>query len=192
MKIIFLILFCTIVSVFAGCDIFSTRPAERPTTPRTNYPQAFERETLILNFIASYRDRSIFDYSNCFADSVFTSKNFTFIASSGAASQFPSLQDWSLRDEENYFRNIITEVGDLPITLLLSNENFSQQTDSLVYTASYSLSVPFTNPGLIQNYQGDLIFYMLRDNLVWKIYFWQDIKSSDSPSWSELKGRFAN
>lgn len=181
-----------ILTALSGCDIFSTRDAQPPTVPRTNLPQAFERETLIDNFISSYRDRSVFDYINCFSDSVFTNRSFNFIASSGAASQYPALQDWTLRQEENYFKNVISAIPDIPIILFLSNSNFSQQGDSLVYSASYSLSVPFEQTGIPQNYQGDLIFYMLRDNLIWKIYFWQDIKSSEAPSWSELKGRFSN
>jgi hypothetical protein len=30
------------------------------------------------------------------------------------------------------------------------------------------------------------------NNNIWKIYFWQDFKSGNSLSWSELKGRFAD
>ncbi|RPI73886.1 MAG: hypothetical protein EHM47_05080 [Ignavibacteriales bacterium] len=185
-SIIILLLF------FYGCDIFSTRDAEKPSEPGTNLPQAFERETLINNFILSHNEK-IIDYLNCFSDSLFTGKNFTFIASSEAASQYPALIDWDLRSEENYFRNIQTAAENIPISVILSNSNFSQQGDSLIYTATYSLTVPFTDPGIPQNYQGDLIFHILRDqSLIWRIYFWQDFKSGDSPSWSELKGRFAN
>lgn len=178
----------------SGCDIFSTREAESPTQPRSNLPQAFERETLIDNLIISYKDKSVFDYLNCFSDSVFTGKGFNFIASSEAASQYPALnQDWNLNSEEIFFKNIAASSQDIPITLILSNSSFSQQGDSLVYTASYSITVPFIDPGIENNYRGDLIFYILRDNnLIWRIYFWQDLKSGDFKSWSELKGRFSN
>jgi len=192
MKVVLLISIA--LTFFYGCDIFSTRDAEKPSQPTTNLPQAFERETLIDNLVISYRDKSVFDYTNCFSDSIFTGKNFTFIASSEAASQYPALaQDWSLKSEEIYFKNIISASQDVPITLILSNSNFSQQGDSVIYTASYSLTVPFTDPGVPQNYQGDLIFHIFRDNsLIWKIFYWQDFKSGDLPSWSELKGRFSN
>jgi hypothetical protein len=179
--------------LFPSCNIFSTRDAEEPTLPRSDLPQAFERETLINNFVFSHRDKILFDYLNSFSDSVFAGRKFTYIASSEAASQYPGLNEWDLKSEENYFRNIISESQDIPITLIFSNSNFSQQGDSLIYTASYSLTVPFSDLGVPQNYQGDLIFHILRDNsLIWKIYFWQDFKSGDLPSWSELKGRFAN
>jgi hypothetical protein len=180
--------------ILSGCDIFSTRDAESPTQPRSNLPQAFERETLIDNFIISYKEKSVFDYLNCFSDSVFTGKEFTFVASSEAASQYPSLnQDWDIKSEETYFKNIIAASQDIPITLILSSPNFSQQGDSIIYTASYSLTVPFIDQEIENNFGGDLIFYMLRDNnLIWRIYFWQDLKSGDSQSWSEIKGRFSN
>jgi hypothetical protein len=193
MKAIFMIISFGILLI-SGCDLFSTRPAEKPTQPRTNLPQAVERDTLISNFAASYYNKSIFDYSNCFSDSLFTGKGFTFVASSEAASQYPALsQGWNLNNEERYFKNITAASQDIPITLILSNSTFSQQGDSLIYTASYSLTVPFTDPGIANNYRGDLIFYIIRDNtLIWKIYYWQDFKNGDYPSWSELKGRFSN
>ena len=180
--------------ILSGCDIFSTRDAESPTQPRSNLPQAFERETLIDNFIISYKEKSVFDYLNCFSDSVFTGKEFTFVASSEAASQYPSLnQDWDIKSEETYFKNIIAASQDIPITLILSSPNFSQQGDSIIYTASYSLTVPFIDQEIENNFGGDLIFYMLRDNnLIWRIYFWQDLKGEDYQSWSEIKGRFSN
>lgn len=193
MKVLKIILLSFLI--LSGCDIFSTRDAESPTIPRSNLPQAFERDTLISNFIASYRIKSVFDYLNCFSDSNFTGKRFTFIASSEAASQYPSLtQGWDLNSEEIYFKNIIAATQeDVPITLILSNPNFSQQGDSIIYTASYSLTVPFMDQQIENNYRGDLIFYMLRDNnLIWRIYFWQDFKSGDFQSWSEIKGRFSN
>lgn len=188
-----LILLISSLLIFYGCDIFSTRDAEKPTEPATNLPQAFERETLINNFILSHQEKTIFDYMNCFSDSLITGKTYIFEASSEAASQFPALMDWNLRSEENYFRNIIAETENTPITLILSNPGFSQQGDSVIYTSTYSLTIPFTDPGIPQNYQGDLIFHMFIDqSLIWKINYWQDFKSGDSPSWSELKGRFAN
>ncbi len=193
MKAIIMIISFYILSL-SGCDIFSTRTAEKPTQPGSNLPQAFERDTLIANFSASYYNKTIHDYLNCFSDSLFTGKGFTFIASSEAASQYPSLsQGWNLNSEENYFKNITAASQDIPITLIFSNSSFSQQGDSLIYTASYSLTIPFTDPGITSNYRGDLIFYIIRDNtLIWKIYYWQDFKSGDFPSWSELKGKFSN
>jgi hypothetical protein len=193
MKAIVMIISFVILSI-SGCDLFSTRQAEDPTQPRSNLPQAFTREDLINNFIASYGSRTVYDYTNCFSDSLFTGKGFTFVATGEAASQYPSLsQGWNLNSEERYFKNIVAASQDIPINVILSNSSFSQQGDSLIYTASYSITVPFTDPNITNNYSGDLTFYIIQDNnLIYRIYYWQDFKTSDSPSWSELKGRFSN
>jgi hypothetical protein len=187
------IYFLPVILLLNGCDIFNIRDAETPEQPRTNLPQAFERETLVDNLIISMRERSLFDYLACFSDSVLTGKRFTFVPSSGAASQYPVFsQEWDIKDEEQYFKNL-TNVQDIPILLDLTDANFSPQGDSLIYQASYLLSIPFSDNNIPPNYQGDMILYIKQDNsLIWRIYFWQDIKSGNLPSWSELKGRFSN
>jgi len=87
---------------FYGCDIFSTRDAEEPTQPRSNLPQAFERETLIDNLILSHRDKTVFDYLNCLSDSQFSMKSFTFFAS-----RFP-FEVWILPKKHGARFEIIT------------------------------------------------------------------------------------
>ncbi len=178
---------------FSSCDLFSTRDAENPTQPRSNLPQPFRIEELIDNFVFSNVHKSLNDYINCFSDTLFSDKSYSFIPSSESASQYPALNEWNLKSEENFFRNLISESKDVSISLNLTNSNFSQQGDSLIYTASYNFTIPFSNSGIPQNYGGDLIFHILHDNnQVLRIYFWQDFKNGDFPSWSELKGRLAN
>jgi hypothetical protein len=125
-------------------------------------------------------------------DSSFSEKKFVFLPSSGAISQYPFLlTDWDVKEEDRYMQNLVTKVSsETPITLSLSNEIYSPQGDSLIYTATYSINVP-DQESEPQDYQGDLRFNMGRDNRsVWVIYLWQDTKSTALPSWSELKGKF--
>ncbi|HSP86539.1 MAG TPA: hypothetical protein VLN45_00270 [Ignavibacteriaceae bacterium] len=186
--------FLPILFFLPSCDIFSTRDAERPTEPRSDLPPANSLEILIDNFEKSNEQKLVQDYINCLSDSVFTGRGFTFIPSSEAASQYPALSDWDIQSEENFFRNVISaSIEGVQISLNILNENFSQQGDSLIYTASYSLTVPFVDTDIPQNYQGEIEFHIFVDNTsIFRIYFWQDFKSSDLPSWSELKGRLAN
>lgn len=190
MKLSFL--YIIIVIAYSGCDLLQTRDAEEPNQPRSNYQQAVSPDILISNLVNSMKDKDVQNYINCFTDSSFTTVKFHFSPSSGAVSQYPFLStDWSIRDEEQYFNNLITKVTQgSPITLSLTNEQFSPQGDSLIYTATYSINVP-NDQSEPKDYQGDLRFTMLRDSRsIWVIYFWQDTKSTDLPSWSELKGRF--
>jgi hypothetical protein len=181
-------LFC-----FIGCDLLTTRDAQPPGNPRSNYQSPVTPEILIDNLINSFKDKNVENYTASFSDTSFTSKRFVFVPSSGAAAQFPSLSsDWNLFDEEQYFRNMISKVSDdLPITLIFSNTEYSPQGDSLIFGSSYSINVPHGQLDLPTDYQGELRFTMIRDSRsIWSISFWQDNKSSNLPSWSELKGRF--
>lgn len=189
-KLIFIIVYLLTIS---SCDLFTTRVPEKPQLPGNIYPPAITVETLIENFINSikYKDRE--NYLASLSDPSFTSKVFSFSPSSEALAQFPALGDnWSKTNESQYFNNLIAKIPDeLPITLSLSNSTSSSHGDSVTYVASYSLNIPLANVAISSNYQGELIFELIRDSRsVWTIYFWRDIKRSDSPSWSELKGRF--
>lgn len=178
--------------VFSGCDLIQTRNAEPPDQPRSNYQQAVTPQVLISNLVNSLKEKDVQNYINNFVDSSFSEVKFQFSPSSGAVSQYPFLSsDWSIKDEEQYFNNLITKVTEgSPVTLSLNNEQYSPQGDSLIYTATYSINVP-NDQSEPKDYQGDLRFTMIRDNRsVWVIYFWQDTRSTDLPSWSDLKGRF--
>ncbi len=185
-------LFILTFSFISGCDIFSTREPEPPNKSRSNYETAVTPELLIQNLVNSLSDKNLENYLLSFSDPNFTNKVFTFSASSSAISQFPALaNNWGVRNEEQYFNNLITKVQkDQPITLNLSNVSSSPQGDSLFYTASYFINIPSISADIKSNYQGELRFSMIRDSrAIWTIYFWQDTKNSNLPSWSELKGR---
>jgi hypothetical protein len=189
MKRIYFILFSLFI---CGCDLFTTRSAEAPTQARSDYQQAVTPDLLISNFVNSLRDLNVQNYLSCLSDPTYTQKVFSFSPSSSAISQYPALSaSWNKKNEESYFNNLVVKVtANLSVTLTLSNTSESSQGDSLVYSASYTLNVPTSDATLPQNYQGTLIFNMVRDSRsIWSIYYWQDSKNSDLPSWSDLKGR---
>ncbi len=178
--------------ITAGCDLVQTREAAPPNQPRSNYQQAFTPEILISNVVNSLKDKDVQNYINCLADSSFSEKRFNFSPSSGALAQYPFLvEGWNVKDEDQYFKNLITKVDpQSPITLSFTNEQYSPLGDSLIFTATYSIVVP-NNASEPEEYQGDLRFDMVRDSRpVWVIFYWQDTKSTALPSWSELKGKF--
>jgi hypothetical protein len=184
--------FILIPILLNGCDLFTTRSAEPPNAPRSDFQQAISPDLLISNFVNSLKDMNVQNYLACLSDSSFSPKTFSFSPSSAALSQFPALaENWNKKNEEQYFNNLNVKVPqNQSITLTLTNVSQSPQGDSLIYTASYFLNVPVTDPSFPQNYQGSLRFSMILDSRsIWSIYFWQDTKSSNLPSWSELKGR---
>jgi len=187
------ILVLPLLLLLSGCDLLTTRDAQSPGNPRSNYELPVTPQILIQNLVNSFQDRNVENYLSCFSNPAFSEKKFQFIPSSGAAAQFPSLTDsWDLKSEDQYFRNMISKMeGDLPATLVFSNPAYSPQGDSLVLDALYSLNVPHNQQDLPTNFQGEVRFYMVRDSRsTWAIYYWQDNKNSTLASWSELKGRF--
>jgi len=183
-----------ITFLISGCDLFNTRVPEPPDTSRSNYQLAFTPDDLIANLINSFKDKNVENYLSCLSDPANTSKIFSFSPSSEALAQFPALGDnWGVLNETEYLRNLIIKVPiDSTIKLTLSNSSSSSHGgDSITYVASYSLHAYFTDISIPIDYQGDLIFELIKDSRsVWSIYSWRDIKSSSLPSWSELKGRF--
>jgi hypothetical protein len=177
---------------FGGCDLFQTRDAQTPDQARSNYQTAVTPDLLIQNLINSMKDVNLQNYLNCFSEVSFSGKSFLFYPSSEAASLYPSFASpWDIKSESAYFTALISRIPlGSQVTLSISNSNSSQLGDSIIYSASYTLNVPFTDPSIPSLYQGDLKFSMVKDSrLVWSIYLWQDIKSPQFPSWSDLKGR---
>jgi hypothetical protein len=190
MKQVYFILFAILLS---GCDLFTTRSAQPPNQARSDYQQPVTWNLVVSNLVSSLQDLNVQNYLSCLSDSTFAPKNFTFSASSSALSQYPQLSDnWDKSDEQLYLYNIVNKISsNLYITLTLSNTSYTAYADSVVYSASYTLNVPTTDPSIPQNYQGTLIFHIIENSQsVWSIYYWQDSKSSSSlPSWSDLKGK---
>ncbi len=190
-KVVLLFLF---LLFFSGCDLFNTRDPQKPDQPRSNYKLAVTPEILLENFTNSLAEKNVQNYLNCFSDSAFAGKEFQFIPSADANSKYPALfQDWSKKSEEQYFNNLISHISqDQPITFTKSNEQSSFSGDNgIVYSASYFLVVPH-NDEISKNFEGELQFTLIRDSrAVWTIAQWQDIKSSQNSSWSELKGFYS-
>jgi hypothetical protein len=191
-------LFLSFCIIIAGCDIFNTRYAEKPTQPRSDFQPAVAVDTLLKNLVNSLKDKDVINYLACLSDTSFTNKKFYFSPSSEAASTYPTLMNWNRNSEEQYFKNMSVKVSSSSqITLTLNESSRNNFGDSTIYTASYELKLPFVNSSseiIWQIYKGTLTFGMIRDDIraVWSIYYWRDNKTGSEPSWSDLKGSMAN
>jgi hypothetical protein len=185
--------FLCFVLLFYSCDFFVTREPQSPDQGRANFQPPTEPRLVIENLKNSFNDKNVQNYVACLVDTIFVNKRFRFIPSSEAAASFIFLtQDWGVFEERKYFNSVVSKVSkDLPITLNLSDENYSSLSgDTLIYTANYFINVPHnsTEP---KSYAGNLQFNLVRDSRSnWSIYFWKDTRSSNLPSWSEMKGLF--
>lgn len=193
MKTYTIIISLLFIILISGCDFLVTRKPEPPDQGRANFLPPTEPRIVIENLKNSFADKNTQNYIACLVDTIFVSKKFKFSPSSEAASSFIFLtQDWNIFDERKYFNSVVSKVPkDFPITLNLSDENFSGLSgDTLLYTANYFINVPH-NSSEPKSYAGNLQFNMVRDSRSnWSIYFWKDTRSGSLPSWSELKGYF--
>ena len=190
--IIYIILSAFLVS----CDLFQTRPPEGPDQSRSNYISPSEPKILIENIINSFSDKNADNYRKSFESNP-TSIAFTFIPTSSAQVTYQSIWlDWNIDSEFQYFKSAQTTVpSELPMTLSLSTEQGSFSVlgaDSVKYNSKYSISIPQYNSNAL-NYQGNVEFTLIRDSRqIWVINYWKDYAIGDSPSWSDLKGSYAN
>lgn len=192
MKFIFQIIFITTIFLVSACELFTTRDPEDPADRKSNFQSAFIPEIVIENLKNSFADKNVQNYLACFVDTSFSSRTFQFQPSSEALSQYQFLgSGWGLSDEQRYLNSVVASIPqDFPLILSFSDESFSRSGDTVVYSASYSINLPFIQPET-SVYQGNVQFNMTNDaRSVWVIYFWQDIKLPNIPSWSELKGKY--
>jgi hypothetical protein len=184
---------CLIFLFLYGCEVFTSREAELPEQPRSNYQVATSIDLLMQNFTNSLLDKNTQNYLSCFTDSSFSKKKFVFIPSAESISQFPILiQNWNKHNEEHYFNNLCSKLSqDVGITIVFTNISMNPQGDSAFYSANYSLAVPHKDIVSPKFFQGEIKLKLIRDSrLIWTIYSWQDLKNSSNSSWSELKGYF--
>ncbi|MBA4251375.1 MAG: hypothetical protein C0425_08920 [Chlorobiaceae bacterium] len=190
MKLTTVILF---LLFFYGCDIFTTREAEKPEQPRSNFELATTPNIVINNFVNSLKDKNTQNYLACLTDSSFSGVSFNFFPSAASVSKYPSLnENFGRKQEEQYLTNVLNKIPtEQVISLVLSDASLNQLGDSVVYSAKYFLSVPHNDISAPKTFQGELRFKIIRDSrTIWAISSWQDIKNSNLPSWSDLKGIF--
>lgn len=183
-----------LVIVLSSCDLLTTREPEDPVTRRSQRQLATTPELLFQNLTNSLKEKFVDDYISCFVDTVLLKRKFLFIPASEVVSQYPILSDWGLSNERDYFINMISHtVENSPVTLLLTQTGVNNFGDSAFYQFNYSIVLTTTNEGVGNNFKGNLKFKINLDNSnQWVITEWEDIKDSEAPSWSELKGIFAN
>ncbi|MDH3267751.1 MAG: hypothetical protein OEM46_02735 [Ignavibacteria bacterium] len=184
------ICFFSSLLILQACDIFESREPESPNETKSSYRVPVEPPDVIENIKNSFKDKNANDYKKNFSSgSPLVDRNFYFFPSSNVLNIFPT--DWTIAQEFQYFNNLVIRVPQsIPIVLSFSDEQYELQADSAVYSAKYFISVPVQNSAPVI-YEGNLRFLMSTDiNAAWVIYYWEDIATQNSKSWSELKIEF--
>lgn len=184
--------------LLAGCNLFETRSPEEPDSRKLSFPPATSTNVLIDNFRNSIIEKSIDNYSDCFANS--EDQSFSFSPSADAYSAYTSyFTDWNYADERRYFQSLVSFFNsEEKISLLLTNPvtNYVSP-DSTLYSAEYDITLPSINQSMAVKYLGkiQLTLIPLADG-TWKILRWLDSPNNQAdtvfPNWSILKAKFHN
>ncbi len=193
----FLTLSIFLVIFVYGCNIFQTRTPQPPQQGQSNYVPPTSPDIVIQNLKNAIAEKSVENYLSCLSDTGFGGRNFSFVPPSDVYVQYQQIfVNWDKNySERTYFNNLIVRS---PATsspaLTLSSENYvSLSSDSVKYTADYSLLWPNNTSGSPQQVEGTLQFFLGIDrNQNWSIYRWIDLKIADSlTTWSILKAKFS-
>ncbi|MGD0338495.1 MAG: hypothetical protein ABSB78_06875 [Bacteroidota bacterium] len=181
--------------IFQGCNILNTRTPEKPSESSSSFVPPTSPSIVIDNLVNAIRERNTENYINCFIDSTFSNYSFTFQAAQSAQTAYSAIfHDWNLTSERTYFENLCSRVptGE-ESALILTDTQLSIQSDSAVYTATYTLIIPHTVQDIDTKAQGTLMFLLSVDrNNNWAIHRWIDNATGNDFSWSDLKARFSS
>jgi hypothetical protein len=176
------------------CSLFDTREAEDPTQSGLDYRPPTDPAIVIANLQAAIDQKSLANYTSCFADPS-KGKPFSFFASGEALAQYPSVLDnWSYAEEQAYFQNMMAKTpANAFSNLLLALRSSSVTADSVTMSYDYTLTIEHSDPSFPRTARGNLQFMLAADRgNFWAIYRWSDYKTTGDVTWSLFKGKFSN
>jgi len=178
-----------------GCDLFTTRDPEPPTTGSSNFVPPTSADLVLTNLQNAISERNTENYVRCLTDSLSSPKGFLFIPTSAAVGKYPSaFASWSIASEKSYFAALAAVTPKSATSVLVLSGGFTIiSSDSAVYNCDYQLTFQHGIHGVPETVRGNLQFILATDrNSFWSIISWTDTPIGNDAGWSELKGRFAN
>lgn len=197
-----IIVVALLFSVLIYCtNPFSTRDPETPDSGSNVYENTTEPKIVLQNMIMAIQEKNINEYKKVFinADDGGTSDehHFSFEPEPSLSDHF--IDQWTVDDEESYFRNLVNiSGGNYPLLnlsfnvsaysftpIIIGSQNDSVRTSNMKYTFT-------VNSGdSIFVYTGNSEFKLYRsdaDNF-WYIYYWRDnaINQNYNETWTSLK-----
>jgi len=172
--------------LLSGCDLFSTRDPEPPNTGRGSWEIPRVPEDVLTNLSRALYERNAVNYLLSFEE-----ERFEFVADAEALQQNPSLSGWDYQSESRHINSLFS-VGTLPAdsavaVVFLSGEQTTFG-DSSEIVADYSLQAQIALQGAPGPMAGTAYFYMrIGEAGYWKIYRWQDQRTEEKSTWSDLK-----
>lgn len=182
-------------AVLSGCELFSTRDPEPPSSGSSTYTPPTSPDLVLTNLRNAVLEKNTENYLRCLVDTLNSSRAFAFFPASAAAARYPSaFQSWSLQSEKSYFSALVAITPKNAASVLILTGGFTMvASDSALYACDYQATFLHGIAGVPETVRGNLQLVLAPDrNSFWSIVRWTDIALAAEPSWSEWKGRFSN
>ncbi|MFH0766183.1 MAG: hypothetical protein V2A61_07165 [Calditrichota bacterium] len=184
--------FILLLSLTAGCNLFTTRAPEEPNPGSGGWQFPQSPQIAVENLESSVGRRSAVDYMRCF-ESGEGNDTLAFIPDPQSDALKPGLfDDWGLEKErrhvESLFANLsLDSVADLHLTV----ERLTLLADSSDLTGSYRLYLGHSRDLAPREMEGRLEFRLHRGpDGGWYIDRWTDTRNGEMDCWSDLKMYF--
>jgi len=181
--------------LYCGCDLFSTRDPEPPTSGSSTFTPPTSADLVIENLTNAIAEKNTENYMRCLVDTLNSGRSYAFIPTAEAAGRYSStFSEWTLQSEKSYFSALIALTpASVATTLSLSGGFDLIAADSAIYNSDYQLTFPHGIVSIAETVRGNLQLVLATDrNSLWSIVRWTDNPISNEISWSEWKGRLAN
>ena len=179
----------------AGCGLFSTREPEPPKSNSSTFVPPTTPDLVLTNMEHAVSEKDAANYLRCLPDTLNSTRSFSFTPSATAAGRYvTTFLTWSLQSEKSYFSALVALTPTTASSSLVITGSFSIiASDSAIYNGDYQLTFQHGLSGVPETVRGTLQFVLATDRTsLWNVVRWIDNPIGSDPSWSDLKGRFAN
>lgn len=179
----------------AGCGLFDTRDPEAPTASNCLFLPPTRPGIAVINLQNAVAQKCVDNYGTCFSGRVAGQPPFVYVPSAEAMDQYGAvLTDWSVVDEQAYFRNLVARsVGNGFANLFLTPRDSIITADSVLFIYDYTLTFEHTEPAFPMTARGNMRITLVPDaGNAWMIVRWVDLKTTDDITWSLFRGKFGN
>jgi len=188
-----IILLTGVLSCQLGCDLFTTRDPEPPSTSTSTFLQPVSADLVLENLKNAIAQGNADNYFRCFIDPSLSDRAYTFVPSVEISAQYASVfAAWTPENERQYFQNLGAPLNGTPYLTLSSSRTLAVSSDSVVYSMEYTLYYPHRRSGVTAYVQGNMLLYLgTNEQRNWAIYRWQDNKTVSDSTWSYWKALFS-
>lgn len=186
-----------LLALYMSASLYSCglRDAETPVTSRTTFIPPTSPDLVIVNLQYSIIEKDLNNYMQCFVDTNYNPRRYTYVPDVVSQIQYPIFQYWKIQNEKTYYTSLLSLTSPSATSnLFFSNSTLNSFADTAFYDADYLLRVDHQKTSVAKTLKGKIRLILSADSRnLWSIHRWIDIKSGNTDTtWSVLRANFSN